>query len=223
MNRPISEHDDFLLSRLVDDDLSAEEAAALHARIEREPDLRTAYQAMTRLDSLLTARRADQPAIDWERFHRRVMEKIETEALIAAARPATFRIADYLRFALPLAAAAAIALMVWAWPRGGPIAANTGKANRPGSGLVQATHPKPAPAQEGFIAVIYDDPKQHTVMGETETQVSYAQSEELQNEFRQKDEAARNKESSHWYMAGNPRKARESSQELLIIEASSSL
>ena len=40
MNRPIDEKDEFLLSRLLDEDLPAEEAAALCGRMEREPELR---------------------------------------------------------------------------------------------------------------------------------------------------------------------------------------
>lgn len=61
----ITQHDEYLLSRLVDGDLPGDEAESLRGRMEREPDLRAAFQSLVRLDAALKARRADQPRVDW--------------------------------------------------------------------------------------------------------------------------------------------------------------
>jgi hypothetical protein len=213
MNRPIDERDEFLLSRLVDDDLPADEAAALRTRIEREPDLRNAYSALTRIDSLLVARRTDQPAIDWARFHRGVMEQVEGEALVAAARPKVIRLADYLRVALPLAAAAAIALVVWAWPHGNSqIAKNRVDTPRP-TLVAENRTPEPSPIEIRFSG-------RDLAPAGNGIHVVYARSDELQNEIRQQDEADRRKEPSHLSFASQNRPSKPVSPDLLI-EASS--
>ncbi len=197
MNRPINEQDEFLLSRLLDEDLSPEEATALRARMEREPELRAAYAAMTRIDSLLAARRADQPQVDWSRFHGQVMNQVETEA----ARRVTIRLADFLRVALPLAAAAAIALVVALWPRGGRI--------QPGP---HGNIPGPAVADSGSEIRYYHPESADT--GDT-IRVSYARSDELSQEYRAIDDKARSQESSQTFLAGNVRPAQSFSPELL--------
>jgi hypothetical protein len=175
MNRPINEHDEFLLSRLLDNDLSPEESATLQTRIEREPELRRAYASMTRIDALLVARRADQPQVNWSRFHSDVMSRVEAEA----ARSITFRFANYLRAALPLAAAAAIALVIWYWPHGG-------------AGLPTPDHQKPNPqlARADESVVRFSQPDQ---TGADDTiRVSFARSDEISKEYRAEDEKSRN-------------------------------
>ena len=77
MKPPINEHDEFLLSRLLDGDLSPAEAEALRRRIENDPGLSEAYDAMARLDDLLKGRRADHPQVDWKAFHARVVDQVK--------------------------------------------------------------------------------------------------------------------------------------------------
>ncbi len=106
---PINEHDEFLLSRLLDNDLAPAEAEALRRRIEAEPALAEALARMTRLDSVLKERRADQPQVDWRAFHARVTNRVE-QAAEAMATPSIIRLSRWLAIGIPLAAAAVIAL-----------------------------------------------------------------------------------------------------------------
>lgn len=188
MIRRIDEQDEFLLSRLLDNDLAAEEASALQARLEREPQLRQAYAAMTRLDTLLMARRADQPQVDWTRFHREVMDQVEAEAV----RPITIRLAHYLRVAVPLAAAAAIALVVILWPRGsgGPIPPKGGP-----TGVQIALNEPTAPTNVAPGASIeYHRPG--SIGADDEIRVSFARSDEVTREYQLEDAQSRSRESS---------------------------
>ena len=197
MTRPINEQDEFLLSRLLDNDLSPEESANLRARLEGEPELQRAYAAMTRIDALLVARRADQPQVDFSRFHSSVMSQVEAEA----ARPVTIRLANYLRVALPLAAAAAIALVVLFWPHAGPTHIKTPD---PGSAIAR-------------VEVRYNRP---ATAGDAGVHVSFARSDELSQEYQAEDEKSRSEESSHTVKVDEP--ARPSSPglvaEALMIE-----
>jgi anti-sigma factor RsiW len=156
MSRPINEQDEFLLSRLLDDDLSPQEAADLRARMQREPELQEAYQALSRIDSLLVARRADQPQVDWTRFHREVMDQVEAEA----GSRRTIRLTDFLRVGMVLAAAASIALVVWFWPHNGAGIANS----NPHPTVLAVNYPRPKPADTNDIEVSYvrsqDQPKE---------------------------------------------------------------
>lgn len=199
MNRPIDTNDELLLNRLLDDDLSPEEAVALRARLEREPDLRRAYEAITRIDALLTARRSDQPRIDWSSFHALVMDRIESE--IAGSH--TIRLARFLRVALPLAAAAAIALLVWFWPHSGQVI--------PGGGPPLPQMALKPEARPTFVA--QDSPGEKEVLvryvrpdaGATDESpaVSYARSDELFREYRAMDERNRSRESGRILLASN--------------------
>lgn len=196
MYRPINEQDEFLLSRLLDNDLPAEEATALRARLERETELRGVYAAMTRIDALLTARRADQPNVDWSRFHREVMDQVEAEA----ARPITIRLANYLRVALPLAAAAAIGLVVWFWPHGGPGLPPPPEGNKPSQlyASLSVEYHRPPSTDAGDVV-----------------RVSFARSDELSKEYQLEDEKSRNREPSQTFLVGEARPARSSSSGLL--------
>jgi hypothetical protein len=109
MRESINEQDEFLLGELLDGNLPEAEAQALRERLEREPALRSAYDEIRRLNDLLTARRADQPVVDWDRFHRQVMEAVDAEPVAA---PSVIRFPMWARVAVPLAAAAAVALVV---------------------------------------------------------------------------------------------------------------
>lgn len=114
MSLRINEHDEFLLSRWLDGDLSAAEAEALERRLEREPGLRSASEQMRRLDTLLSARRGDQPEIDWGRFRAGVMDRVRAERT----EQRIIRFPRWLPVAGALAAAAAIALVFTLRPDG---------------------------------------------------------------------------------------------------------
>lgn len=115
----ISQQDEYLLSRLLDGDLPADQADGLHRRMASEPELRAAYQEMGRLDQLLSARRDDQPNVDWNRFRREVMDRVESEAPTGGS---VIRFPGWLRIAAPLAAAASVVLVLTLYPimTGGP-------------------------------------------------------------------------------------------------------
>jgi anti-sigma factor RsiW len=202
----IDEHDELLLNRLVDGDLPAEEAAALRGRIEREPELRSVYESLVRLNALLAERRKDACAVNWGRFHAAVMSRIEADA----ARPARLiRFPFWVRVAAPLAAAAAVALVV---------------VLRTPHGTIQ-----PAPAAQGTIRVAYQMPRAALQGGHgalvvrfsrpgqvrpanagpsgPAIQVAYARSVDLEDSIRRADQARQNEPSSHLYIMHADRSA----------------
>ena len=195
----INEHDEFLLNRLVDGDLPADEAAALGDRIEREPELRAVYESLVRLNALLADRRKDTCAVNWGRFHAAVMGRIEADAARSAR---VIRFPFWVRVAAPLAAAAAVALFV---------------VLRVPHGTIQ-----PAPAEPGTLRVAYLTPRAASqgVPGalvvrfsrpgqvrpadagpaEPAIQVAYARSAELEDSIRRADQARQDEPSSHLYI-----------------------
>lgn len=197
-NRPINEQDEFLLSRLLDDDLSPAEAAALRERLQQEPELRRAYASMQRLDALLTARRQDQPQVDWAQFHGRVMEQVKAET----GHRRVIRLADFLRVSLPLAAAAAIALVVWLWPQGESIIPQP-DGSLPGPQIAQRDNPhSDAPTGSNLaekntqarptLMVRYHRPGNSAQ--DTQIRVTYARSDDLLQRYREMDERNRSRE-----------------------------
>ncbi|MGQ9651417.1 MAG: hypothetical protein ACUVXJ_15015 [Phycisphaerae bacterium] len=151
----ISEHDEFLLSRLLDNDLSPAEAETLRRRIEDEPDLGRAFATMTRLDGLLKQRRADVPRVNWKTFHVDVTRKV---ARIGPhkARSQIIRLSRWLAVGLPLAAAASIALVVILHKPTIKPTPSTGNGGPPASGnlsVVVRRPESPAPAAQGKIEV----------------------------------------------------------------------
>jgi len=154
MKPPINEHDEFLLSRLLDDDLSPAEAEALRRRIKNDPALSEAHAAMARLDGLLKGRRADQPQVDWNAFHARVVDQVERGGESRAAAP-VIRLSRWLAIGLPLAAAASIALvfMVRSPAEKGPIPPPPPPPS--GSLVVDVQKPPTAPPTPGSIQVTF--------------------------------------------------------------------
>jgi hypothetical protein len=106
--RRISEQDEFLLSCLLDGDLPSDQAEALRERMGREPELRAAFASLSRVNDLLVGQRADQPVVDLKALHSSIMQQVERRA----ARPSILRLPFWVRLAVPLAAAAAVALVV---------------------------------------------------------------------------------------------------------------
>ncbi|MEP0841377.1 MAG: hypothetical protein HRF43_01545 [Phycisphaerae bacterium] len=191
-HRRITEQDEFLLNRLIDGDLTEGQAAELRARMELEPELRTAFRRLERLGSLLSARRADRPAVDWGAFHRQVMARVERESRPAV--PLVFKLRRYLGVAVPLAAAAAIVLVVWLSQRGSSPA-------RPGLGpdtvAEYPTPPAPGPTGTDDQSVLVVRFARLCADAENETiVVAYARSEELQKEYQGRDDLASKQESS---------------------------
>jgi len=201
MDKRVSEHDEFLLSQLLDGDLPPDEATALHDRMEREPALRDAFASLARVNAALERRRRDRPEIDWGKFHANVMDAVEAEA---ASPPAAIRWVRWIRIGVPLAAAAAIVLLVSVDPFG-PETAEPGR--KPGGGpvlndgqggqlVVQIERPGPGETQEtGAIEVAFTRAARLEpggVEGSDEAiQVAFLQSERLQEAIEKEDEANR--------------------------------
>jgi len=191
MNRP-DEHDEFLLSRLLDGDLSDDEAAALHARLEREPELRSLLDALTRIDTLLADRRDERPAVNWARFHARVMDQVSDQSALSGR---TLRFPRWLRVTVPIAVAAGIALVVTV--RQLPQMIQDSPAPS-----VQVAYRTPAPDQAGRIVVEYNRnpaPAHHDRAAQKQIQVAYAQSNEQQEVIKKYDEARKNRPLWHIY------------------------
>ncbi len=109
MRPRVNDNDAFLLSRLLDGDLSPAESAALRERIAHDSHLQAEYDAISRVDHVLAARRADQPDVDWDRFHARVVAALERET---RGSQRTIKLRRWIQVGVPLAAAAAVALLV---------------------------------------------------------------------------------------------------------------
>jgi len=190
---PITEHDEFLLSRLLDGDLPADQADALRQRIEREPALSRAWQNLQRINDLLIQRRRDTCDLDIHELHAQVMNRLATEPVPAAR---VLRFPRWLRVAMPLAAAAAVAIafIVWTPPEAGQ--------HSPASpGTLTVAYQTPAsPAKAGTLIVRYHRPGDTTTPQAEPGHVAYARSSELEDYYRRTDEARRNQPSSHLYI-----------------------
>ena len=195
MNRP-DEHDEFLLSRLLDGDLPDEEAGTLNARLEREPELRATLDALTRIDALLADRRGKGPDVDWARFHAGVMDKVTARA---ASRAWTLRFPRWLRVAAPLAAAASLALVIML--RQLPQSLKESPAPTP---PVRVVYNAPAPDAAGRLVVEYN---RHPTRvdrdraGPKPIRVAYTRSDELQEAIRRYDKARESRPVWHLYTA----------------------
>lgn len=188
----LNEHDEFLLSRFLDGDLSETESAALKERLEREPDLRSALNAMTRIDGLLAERSQETSRVNWDRFHAQVMDRLLTES---APVQRTLRFPNWLRVAMPIAVAASIALVITLrqqWPDRKESSAPT----------VRVAYHTPAPAPAGKLVVRYDRHPtriERDRSGQPSIHVSYFHSKELQDEIQKYDKARENRPLWHLY------------------------
>lgn len=109
----VSEQDEFVLSQLLDGGLAGAQQDLIVQRMAAEPALQAAFDALARVDTALDRHRSPVPAVDYDRFHTQVMKQIRAEAGKTAR---TLRFPVWARFAAPLAAAAAIAMVVWMQP-----------------------------------------------------------------------------------------------------------
>jgi len=190
MDQMMTENDDYLLSRLLDDDLSPDESAAMRHRMSNEPALRARFEAITEVHRLLRQRQADAPTADWDAFHQRVMRAVEAET-----RPPIIRFPLSLRVGVPFAAASAIVLLFALNPFSHD-ATDRNPAPHPTHVVTAPTAP-PQPIRLARpdhtpLTVTFDRPSgkrrrrsRHIV------RVTYTRSEDLAAAVRQRDEAGR--------------------------------
>lgn len=191
METRINEQDEFLLSRLLDDDLAPDEAAALRERMEREPALESAFESMRRVDALLQKRQADQAVVDWDRFHGAVMNAVDEDA---AGSPPVIKLSRWLGIGVPLAAAAAIALIVTLY-RGEPDSQSTGPGPvaQHGTGTNDAmvskteVRPKQDEPDADPIIVAFKQPRRSKTESDAKVEVQFARSETLARTIREQD------------------------------------
>jgi anti-sigma factor RsiW len=74
--RRISDNDERLLNALLNGELPEEEAFVLRRRLQAEPELAAAYEALDRLNGLLKRRGGDQPEVDFAGFRADVMAQV---------------------------------------------------------------------------------------------------------------------------------------------------
>ncbi len=189
MKPRINEHDEFLLSRLLDGDLSTAEAEVLRRRLENEPGLSEAYAAMARLDGLLKGRRADQPQLDWKAFHARVVDQVKRGGETRAAAP-VIRLSRWLAIGLPLAAAATIALFL--------LFSGAGNSPIPGGGGPKG----PGAPPSGNLVVTIEKPKAAPPTSPEPIRVNFKRSQQLAEAIWQED--AIREEKPHMGLAGGP-------------------
>jgi len=210
----VSEQDEFLLSRLMDDDLPADQAQALRERMAREPALGEVFAALTRVDELVARRKADQPCVDYGRFHAELMDAVRAEpARSRPARTRLIRFPGWLRIGVPLAAAAMIALVIWVQP--GIIGIHVVDS---GSPAAQVARNAPANSNgalaAGQIAVRFNRPELGANMAQPARQITYARSNELDQAIREQDQAKRQRPSRYLVFASSSSRRSSLPQEL---------
>ena len=188
----ISEHDEFLLSRLLDNDLSPAEADALRHRIEEDPELARTFSAMTRLEGLLKRRRADVPEVNWKAFHADVTSEVRRLGPYKAPSQ-IIRLSRWLAVGLPLAAAASIALVVTLWRPTTPATQGTaGPVDQPG--II-------TPPASGSLSVAVHRPEPPAPASQGEIKVNFTRSQRLAEAIWQADAI---EDEKPWWMAGGP-------------------
>jgi len=188
----LDEYDEFLLNRLLDGDLSNAEAATLEERLASEPELRAMLDAMTRVDNLLAERRSDQPDVDWTRFHAQVMDQVSSESLPS---DRVLRFPTWLRVAVPIAVAASIALVITLRQQPKDMSQSPAPSMR-------VAYRMPALSAAGKLVVEYNrqPPRvDRDRMGRQSIQISYVQSDELQETIEKYDKARVNRPLWHLY------------------------
>ncbi len=214
--KPISEHDEFLLSELLDGNLPDEQSVALRERMTREPELARAYESLARVDQLLAARRGVRPAFDFHRLQEAVMSDVRRRS---GWRTALYRFPLWARYAAPLAAAAAISLAVLLNSPAGPqpvspahdtVANNTVANNDPSPGQGDDATNAVAPATPEIRVVVQFNRPQPTPQSGRIT-VAYARSDQqLAEHYRQFDETRRSRPVKRLLFARTPQESGES-------------
>jgi len=108
---PDNERDrfEFLMSRWLDGDLPAEQAAELQRALRASGQLRAGFEQLRRVDELVRAWGRRELPVDWQRFQRAVV------ARAAGSGGATRRIRRAVRVFGPVAAAACVVLVAAIW------------------------------------------------------------------------------------------------------------
>jgi len=196
--RPIDEHDEFLLSRLLDGDLTGDEVAALRERIAREPALQEAYESLARVDRLVVGKTRPLPDVDWSRFQARLMDRIESPAQPAR----VIRLPRWARVAMPFAVAAAVAWMLWL-AVAPPV---TGPSSEPIEIVYNSPQPQGSADTSEDTLLVQFDRAGTSAVGEDRPglHVAFPRSTELAQEIRRADEARESLPSWHLFMVNTP-------------------
>jgi negative regulator of sigma E activity len=192
----INEQDELLLNRLLDGDLPAADSAVVRQRLEREPELRSVWERLNRIDALLRNRRAATCEIDWGRFHASVVNELVSEAVPVAR---VIRFPWWARVAVPLAAAAAVALVVVLKAPHAPV-----KPGTSGPGVLRVAYHAPAaatPSVPGAMVVRFHRPGSSAMADQSAAPyVAFTRSSQLEEQIRAADTARENHASSHLYI-----------------------
>jgi len=184
----INEHDEFLLSELLDGNLPAPEAQQLRERMSAEPALRETYETLERVHSLVDSRRSDQPSVDWGLFHQQVMNQVHAEQNRSSR---VIRFPRWATIGVPLAAAAAIAFVVLINRTPAPM-------SPPKSGPIEVIVTGPNSGNEqGELMVIIDRPGMPAEPPTAVIDVAFTQSVEMDELIRQLDEERRSQPPSY--------------------------
>jgi hypothetical protein len=226
MKPNLNDQDAFLVSQLLDGDLSEAQAAELQSRIEREPALREAYDSLSQLNGLLVEHGSREPDVDFSAFRSQVMTDIAAESASeeSTTDARVLKFPSWLKVAGPLAAAAAIALVVWlqpAVPGGDDVRDTTGPfaVSPPPADTSKTAAPPAQPLykqlasakQAGRIQVAVARPSMASRTVEvsatvsTSVQVSFARNETLAKQVRSEDIEQRSRPTRHVFFASAPR------------------
>jgi len=183
MAEQIAEKDELLLNALLDGELSADRQRALRERMRVEPALQEAYDTFRRLNGLLSDRGRDRPDIDWPGFHDSIVEAVKAEPVPAG----TIRSAAWIRIGVPLAAAAAVVLLVGVFMR--PFNRLPDKKEWPEKSVLVDTSEKD---DIGKLMISYNRPNvPRTAKGDS-IKINFGRSAEVAQKVHQHDE---------WYRA----------------------
>lgn len=204
-----SPDDEFLLSRLLDGDLAHDEREVVLRRLEAEPALRECHDWLKRVDQALVQHRTPMPAVDYGRFHRKLMKQVRAEARGAGGLP---RFPVWARLAAPLAAAAAIALVVWLQPGLRPEPPSPTEPRSGGSEWVDAQPAASEPlvvainrpaSSSGMLAVNVGKPSTSNPQAQT-VRVTFARSVDIAETVQRIDAEQAQRPSRRAFVAANP-------------------
>jgi hypothetical protein len=184
----VTDNDEFLLSELLDGSLEPSQAARLRARLEQEPELRAAYESLARVDRLVASQQSDRPRVDLQAMRRHIMAEVaqtENRSVIPIQR--------WLRVAAPLAAAAAIALVVSIYR---PMV-----QEEPRRSVVHNVHTEPQPEQQPRRLLVHLNRPEQPADERGIIRVSYARTTELAEAMRERDMERRSRPVWHMYVA----------------------
>lgn len=204
----VSPDDEFLLSRLLDGDLADDERELVLRRLEAEPALRECHDSLKRVDQALVQHRTPMPAVKYGRFHRQLMKQVRAEA---GRTGRLLRFPVWARLAAPLAAAAAIALVVWLQPGLRPEPTSPVEPQSGGSEWVDAQPAASEPlvvafnrpaSSSGMLAVNVGKPSTSNLQDQT-VRVTFARSVDIAETVQRIDAEQAQRPSRRAFVAAN--------------------